>query len=134
MAIRNPKHTLAFAVVGCLSVSAILAAEYRGALADGTAHRRTVIVPEGLAVDDELVEVGTLTRREVDQHVVAYSFALRTNAIATTNVPNSSAGYEHVFKAYRVAGDPADAMTLRARRCVLAVLNADEAADDEDEA
>lgn len=29
--------------------------------------------------------------------------------------PNASAGREHVFKAYRVAGDPADAVTLCAR-------------------
>lgn len=103
------------------------------ALADGTAHRRTLIVPEGHAVDADLVEVGTLTRREVEQVVVAYSFDLRTNEIATTNVANPSAGREHVFKAYRVAGDPADAVSLRPRRRVLAELNAAEAADDEDE-
>ena len=103
------------------------------ALADGTAHRRTLILPEGHTVDPDLVEVGTLTRREVDQVVVAYSFDLRTNEIATTNVPNPSAGREHVFKAYRVAGDPADAVSLRARRRVLAELNSAEAADDEDE-
>jgi len=102
------------------------------ALADGTAHRRTLIVPEGHAVDVDLLEVGTLTRSEVDQVVVAYSFDLRTNEIATTNVPNPSAGREHVFKAYRVAGDPADAVTLRARRRVLAELNAAEAADDDE--
>ena len=103
------------------------------ALADGTAHRRTLIVPEGHEVDADLVEVGTLTRREVEQVVVAYSFDLRTNAIATTNVANQSAGRVHVFKAYRVAGDPADAVTLRPRRRVLAELNAAEGADDEDD-
>ena len=103
------------------------------ALAEGTAHRCTLIVPESHAVDGGLVEVGTLTRREVDQVVLAYSFDLRTNEIATTNVANPSAGREHVFKAYRVADDPADAVTLRAHRRVLAELSASEAADDEDE-
>ncbi|RYD16410.1 MAG: hypothetical protein EOP90_06150 [Lysobacteraceae bacterium] len=103
------------------------------ALADGTAHRRTLIVPEGHAVDANLVEVGTLTRREVDQVVVAYSFDFRTNEIVTTNVANPSAGREHVFKAYRVVGDPADAVTLRAGRRVLAELSVAEADDEENE-
>lgn len=103
------------------------------ALTDGTAHRRTLIVPEGHAVDADLVEVGTLTRREVDQVVVAYSFDLRTNEIVTTTVANPSAGREHVFNAYRVAGDVADAVTMRADRRALAELNAGEATDDEDE-
>lgn len=85
------------------------------ALAEGTAHRCTLILPEGYEVDADLVEVGTLTRREVDQVVVAYSFDLRKNEIATTNIPNPSAGREHVFKAYRIKGDPMDAVTLRTR-------------------
>ncbi len=103
------------------------------ALADGTAHHRTLILPEGHAVDADLIEVGALMRREVDQAAMAYSFNLWTNEIATTNVPNPNAGREHGFKAYRVAGDPADAVTLRVRQRVLAELNAAEAADDEDE-
>jgi hypothetical protein len=102
------------------------------ALAEGTAHRRTLILPEGHEVDDDLVEVGTLTRREVNQVVVAYSFDLRTNEIATTNVPNPSAGREHVFNAYRVAGDPTDPVTLRTRNRVLADMDP-ETADDEDQ-
>lgn len=96
------------------------------ALAEGTAHRRTLILPVGHAVDADLVEVGTLMRREVDEVVVAYSFDLRTNQIATTNVRNPSAGREHVFKAYRVAGDPADPVVLRARHRVLAELTRSE--------
>ncbi len=86
------------------------------ALAEGTAHRRTLIIPEEHAVDDDLVEVGTLVRREVDEIVVAYSFDLRTNEIATSHVPNPNAGREHVFKAYRVAGDTADAVSLSERK------------------
>lgn len=49
------------------------------ALVDGTAHQRTLILPEGYAVDKDLAEVGILTRREVETIVVAYSFDLRTN-------------------------------------------------------
>lgn len=102
------------------------------ALVEGTAHRRTLIVPEGHAVDDDLVEAGTLTRREVDEVVVAYSFDLRTNEIATTNVPNPSAGREHVFRAYRVAGDPADAVTLRTRSQVLTDLGVGTTIDEDE--
>lgn len=103
------------------------------ALAEGTAHRRTLIVPEGHAVDADLVEIGTLTRREVDSVVVTYSFDLRTNELVTTQVANANAGREHVFKAYRVAGDPADAVTMRARNQIRARMDADECGDDEDQ-
>ena len=85
------------------------------ALAEGTAHRRTLIVPAEMEVDPDLVEIGEITRREVDQMVVAYSFDLRTNELGTTLVANPNAGQEHVFKAYRVAGDPIEPVTLRER-------------------
>lgn len=83
------------------------------ALVEGTAHRRTLIIPEDHEVDADLIEVGTLTRREVDKIVVAYSFDLRTNELAIKHVPNPSAGRKHVFKAYRVPGDPTDNVILR---------------------
>ena len=102
------------------------------ALAEGTAHRRTLIVPEGHDVDTDLVEVGTFTRREVDEVVVAYSFDLRTNQLATTRVPNPNAGREHVFKAYRVMGEPTEAVSLRARSQILAGLVAADATVDDD--
>lgn len=86
------------------------------ALAEGTAHRRTLIIPEGHPVDDDFIEVGTLARREVDEIVVAYSFDLRTNEIATSRVPNPNAGREHVFKAFRINGDPSDPVTLNANK------------------
>jgi len=37
---------------------------------------------------------------------VAYSFNLCKNEIATTNIPNPSAGRKHVLKAYRIKGEP----------------------------
>lgn len=101
------------------------------ALANGIAHRRTLILPEGHAVDDDLVEVGTLTRLEVDQVVVAYSFDLRTNEISTTKVSNPRAGCEHRFKAYRDAGDPTDPVTLRLRNTVLSDTGTETAKDED---
>ena len=103
------------------------------ALANGTAHRRTLILPADHEVDDDLIEVGTLTRREVDHIVVAYSFDLRTNEIATENVSNPNAGREHVFKAYRVGSDPTDAVTLRVHDPVVAGLRVAEPTDDDDD-
>ena len=86
------------------------------ALAKGTAHNRTLILPEEHAVDDDLVKVGRLTRREVDQIVVVYSFDLRTNEMTTTEVPNPNAGRRHVFVAHRVAQDQPTPVSLRARK------------------
>jgi hypothetical protein len=62
--------------------------------------------------------------------VVTYSFDLRTNEIATTHVPNPNAGREHVFRAYRVADDPTDAVSLRTRSQVLADMGAETAEDE----
>lgn len=83
------------------------------ALAEGTAHRRTLILPVEHQVDSDLIELGTLVRREVKKVVAAYSFDLLTNEIGTNLLPNPNAGREHVFKAYRVSGDPPDPVTLR---------------------
>jgi len=95
------------------------------ALTSGTAHRRTLIVPENYQIESGFIEVGTLTRREAEQMVVAYSFDLRTNELATTQVPNPNAGRAHVFKALRVEGDPTDAVTLRDHSQVLLELAPD---------
>ena len=83
------------------------------ALAEGTAHRRTLVLPADMSVDVSLKEIGRLTRREVDYMVVAYQFDLRTNELETTLVRNPNAGCEHVFKAWRVKGDPEETVTLR---------------------
>lgn len=82
------------------------------ALAVGAPHRRTLIIPEDHEVDNDLVEVGKLIRREADEIVVAYCFDLRTNVMATSHVPNPNAGCEHAFKAYRVTGDSSDPVSL----------------------
>jgi hypothetical protein len=92
------------------------------ALAEGTAHRRTLILPIDHPLDDGLIEVGMLTRREVSQVVVAYSFDLRSNELETTLVANPNAGRAHVFKAYRVEGDPLETVSLREQEKVIAAL------------
>jgi len=92
------------------------------ALAEGTAHRRTLIAPVDEQIDSDLVEVGTLIRREVQGIVVAYKFDLRTNSLDTTMVPNPSADREHIFKAYRVEGEPMDIVSLRASSKILSEL------------
>lgn len=103
------------------------------ALATGTAHRRTLIIPASEKPGDGFVAVGTLTRREVDNLVVAYEFDLRSNELRTTTAPNPSAGQEHVFIAYRLVGDPEDTVSLRSRDAVLSELNVAEAALPDDE-
>lgn len=103
------------------------------ALAEGTAHRRTLILPSDHLVDDDLLELGTVARREVDQMIVAYSFDLRTNQLETTNVLNPNAGRKHVFKVYRVKGDPADPVSLRESGRIPDTVTPDDEEEDEDD-
>ena len=82
------------------------------ALVNGTAHHRTLILPEQMPVEDNLFEIATLTRREADQMAVAYRFDLRSNELTTELVPNPGAGRLHIFKAYRLKGDPDSPVSL----------------------
>jgi len=82
------------------------------ALAEGTAHRRTLILPVKHPVDDDLAECGTLIRRETEKVVVAYSFDLLSNEIETRLVDNPNAGGEHAFKAYRTLDDPPESVKV----------------------
>lgn len=75
------------------------------ALTDGTAALGTLIVPAGFEVtSSELVKVGTLTRVEADEVVVAYEFDLKTSKLLTAKKPNPTRGTEHTFDAYRLKG------------------------------
>ena len=85
------------------------------ALVEGTAHHRTLILPDGMAVDEDLIDIATLTRREVRYVVVAYNFDLRSNELKTKRVRNPNVGTEHVFRAYRLHGDPTGSVRLRRR-------------------
>lgn len=83
------------------------------ALAEGTAHRQTLILPVEQSVDEDFVEVSQLNRKEVERMVIAYQFDLLKNELQTTFVPNPHAGREHIFKAYRLSGDPIETVVLR---------------------
>lgn len=45
-------------------------------LAHGSAHHRTLILPDCMTVDEDLIEVATLVRREVARMIVSYSLGL----------------------------------------------------------
>jgi len=53
------------------------------ALANGTAHRHTLIVPVSEKPGADFVAVGTLTRREVD-NLVIYPLGLTAALVSTT--------------------------------------------------
>ena len=82
------------------------------ALANGAAHHRTLILPEHRLIDNDLTEIATLIRCETERLVVSYSFDLRSNKLNTEFVRNPNAGKEHVFKAYRMKGDPLTPVSL----------------------
>ena len=85
------------------------------ALAEGTAHHRTLVLPAEVDVEEGIFEIATLTRREAQRIVVAYTFDLRSNELDTELVANPNAGREHVFRVYRVDGDPQAPVNLRER-------------------
>ena len=64
----------------------------RRSLVEGAAHRRTLILPADEQVESDLVQVGTLMRREADEIAVAYSFDLRTRQLETRMIANPGAG------------------------------------------
>lgn len=92
------------------------------ALASGTAHQRTLILPQDEPVASDLVPVGNLTRVESAELVCAYRFDLTNNQLVTEKRPNPNAGKAHKFTAYRLQGDPTDAVSLRDAGQVLAEL------------
>jgi hypothetical protein len=89
------------------------------ALAEGTAHRFTLILPDTDKPGADFLNVGTLRRREVERVVIAYQFDLRKNALSTTTAANPNAGREHLFAAYRLKGDPTDPVKLKSRDAIL---------------
>jgi len=97
---------------------------------DGVAHHATLILPAAAAPPRSLVKVGDITRRESDHLIVGYHFDLRTNELKAEIAPNPGAGREHRFVAWRVKGEPAEAVTLRSPRVI---AQAAAAAADEDE-
>jgi len=83
------------------------------ALAEGTAHRHTLILPASQPVANDLRAIGNLTRSEDEEIIVAYSCNLLTNEIRSQTMPNPNAGQEHALRAYRVSGDSEEPARLR---------------------
>ncbi len=84
-------------------------------IADGLAHRFTLILPDSYAdLPSDFIRVGSLVRTEAREMIVGYSFDLRSNQINSETVPNPNAGREHHFTAWRISGCNADPVTLRA--------------------
>jgi hypothetical protein len=82
-------------------------------LVEGVAHRQTLILSAEIAPGSGFVEVGELRRREADEMIVGYSFDLRSNRLLPQKVSNPTAGREHVFRAWRVKGSPAETVSMR---------------------
>lgn len=82
------------------------------ALTEGTTGLMTLIVPKGMKPDSRYRAVGRLTRVEAETLVVGYTFDLRTNELKADRIPNPSAGTEHKFVAYRLAGHAAKPVSM----------------------
>ena len=95
-------------------------------LVEGVAHQQTLILPDGMTTSNRYVDIGELRRREAAELIVRYSFDLKTNALLPRKVPNPGAGREHVFRAWRLEGSPADPVSMRAIAPEALVLDAEE--------
>ena len=84
------------------------------ALIDGTAGQCTLILPSDTEVDERLESCGELVRVEANDLLVGYNADLRKNTLSPQYVINPSAGLEHRFGAYRVAGTDGPTVTMRA--------------------
>jgi hypothetical protein len=83
-------------------------------LVEGVAHHHTLILPDGMAASKKYVDIGELRRREAAELIIGYSFDLQNNALLPKKVLNPGAGREHVFRAWRLKGSPADPVSMRA--------------------
>jgi hypothetical protein len=81
-------------------------------LADGLAHRQTLILPSEMKASG-LVRVGDLCRRESERLVVGYTYDRPTDDLSPKIVNNPAAGKEHHFTAWRVKDAPTDKVSMR---------------------
>ncbi len=82
-------------------------------IAGGLAHHHTLVLPSDVDAGTDFFEVGELIRTEATELIVGYSFDLQTNEILSKKMLNPSAGTKHVFRAWRLKGAPATAVTMR---------------------
>ena len=81
-------------------------------LADGLAHRQTLILPSELSASG-LTNVGDLRRRECERLVVGYNYDRPTDDHSAKLINNPTAGKEHHFTAWRVKGAPTDQVSMK---------------------
>jgi hypothetical protein len=82
-------------------------------LVSGVAHTQTLILPDGFPITKSFRQVGVLVRREADKLIVGYTFSLKTNTLTPKTIHNPSAGHEHVFQAWRLAGSSREPVFMR---------------------
>jgi hypothetical protein len=83
-------------------------------LADGLAHRQTLILPAEMSAPG-LSKVGDLPRRECAQLVVGYSYDRPSDELAPKLINNPTAAKEHRFTAWRITGAPTDRVVMKNR-------------------
>lgn len=100
-------------------------------LIEGAAHHETLALPADVDPGDRFVAVGDLVRKEASEGIVGYTFDLRMNTLVPSTMPNPTAGQEHAFRAWRLAGSPTDPVSLRSfDPAELEVEGSDDEADD----
>jgi hypothetical protein len=82
-------------------------------LIDGSAHNLTLVLPADQNPGRGFFEVGDLQREEANELIVGYAFNLRTNEISSERIVNPNAGKLHLFKAWRLNGSPATAVSMK---------------------
>ena len=98
-------------------------------LADGLAHRQTLILPSEMSASG-LVKVGDLCRRECQRLVVGYTYDRLTDELSPKLIKNPTAGKEHFFTAWRVKGAPTDQVQMK--RLEAGKVELDDDSDDHD--
>lgn len=98
-------------------------------LADGLAHRQTLILPSDM-IAPGLAKVGDIRRRECDRLVVGYTYDRPTDDLSPKLIDNSTAGKEHHFAAWRVTGAPMDPVCMKSLEAGKAEVADDDSDDD----
>jgi hypothetical protein len=80
---------------------------------EGVAHQATLIIPASITPPKNFQCVGDIVRRESATLIVGYRFDLRANTLTAETVPNPGSGRKHAFRAWRLTGEPAEAVRLR---------------------
>ncbi|MCG3131838.1 MAG: hypothetical protein FLDDKLPJ_02648 [Phycisphaerae bacterium] len=98
-------------------------------LADGLAHRQTLILPSKTGASG-LTRVGELCRRECERLVVGYTYDRPADDLCPKLITNPTAGREHHFTAWRLNGAPTDQVSMKSFEAGRAQVDDDTSDDD----